>query len=353
MKKQILALCDNEAEYTRRFCEYAAKKKDIPFEVAAFSSRDTLEEFCRNEDVDLLLVSESSFDITLKEVVRGDIILLRDEEERSSADDQSIYRYQSCEGILREVMNYCVETIPETIPVRYTVREVGIKMIGFYTPVHRSLQTSMAIAVGEALAREHKVLYFNFESFSGWEQRLRRRYSMDISDLVYYLTNARDALFYKLRGMTEKLRNLDYIPPAFSYMDIARITPDQWFDLFSEIERQSDYEYLILDLSENMQGLFDILRSCIKVFTLVREDGPAAAKLYHYEQLLDRTEYQDIKERTVRYKVPLIRMISEDPMSFNHGELAVIARELASDLLPDGNGDRDPNLTGEREIYAR
>ena len=45
LKKKILAVCDAEAEYTRRFCEYVGKKKDYPFEAAAFGSVEKLRQF--------------------------------------------------------------------------------------------------------------------------------------------------------------------------------------------------------------------------------------------------------------------------------------------------------------------
>ena len=79
MKKQILAVCDSEAEYTRRFCNYVSKKTEYPFEVAAFTSREKLQKFCEEEDVDILLISESAYDLSLKKFIKGEIIVLRNE----------------------------------------------------------------------------------------------------------------------------------------------------------------------------------------------------------------------------------------------------------------------------------
>lgn len=337
MKKQILALCDKEAEYTRRFCEYVGKKKDIPFEVAAFTSKEKLEDFCREEDVDLLLVDEGTYDISLKEVVKGDVILLREDEAGYGDDNGSIYKYQSCESVLREVMCYCADTNPSVAIVHRTKRDVDIKMIALYTPVHRTLQTTLALTMGEVLAKKHKTLYLNFESFSGWEQRIRRSFDNDISDLMYYASNTPEALYYKLKGMTQKLRWLEYVPPAFSYLDLSRIDMEQWFSLFKEIERQCDYEYLILDLSDNIQGLFEIMRACCRIYTLIRDDGAAAGKLYHYEKFLERTENEDIKEKTINYKLPLIKNLPENFMDYAYGRLADIAMELLGEDILGGD----------------
>ena len=328
MKKQIFAVCDPEMVYVRRFCDYINKKETFPFEAAAYTSRETLEAFCQEEEVKVLLISEHIFELSLKEKIRGDVLILSDNE---TEEDEKIYKYQSCESVLRKVMNVCTAEGSKEIP---KPRRYGnLHMIGLYTPVHRCLQTGFAMTLGEILAKNHKTLYLNFESFSGFSRRIDREFMTDMSDLIYYVSNAREALFYKLKGMTGTFQNLDYIPPVFSCMDLARITLDQWLSMFQELEKHTEYEYVILDLSEHIQGLFDILRMCEKIFTLVREDDGAIAKLYHYEKLLERADYEDIMKKTRKYRLPFIRNLSFDVQELTYGELAEHARKLLKEEL--------------------
>ena len=331
MKKKIFAVCDSEAEYTRRFCEYIGKKGEYPFEVAAFTSAEKLRRFCQETEVEVLLVSESMYDITLKELVKGEVIVLR--EETAVSEEGSIYKYQPCENVLREVMCYCVDSGMK-MESRTKWRQSGtMQLIGLYTPVHRCMQTTFAITLGELLAKSHKVLYLNFESFSGLDRRLNREYMTDMSDLIYYVSNAREALVYKLQGMTQTIQNLDYIPPVFSCMDLARVTQEQWFLLFEELEKLTTYEYVILDLSENVQGLFEILRMCCRIFTLLRDDSAALAKMYQYEKLLERMDYRDILEKSRKCRLPFIKNVSFDPLQLTYGELADYIRNLIKEEL--------------------
>lgn len=328
MKKKIFAVCDPEAVYVRRFCEYINKKEEFPFEAAAFTSRETLEAFCEEETVDILLVSEQVFDSSVREKVNGTVLVLSDQE---TDDCEKIYKYQPCESVIRKVLSLCASEGSKEMP---EPRRCGnLHMIGLYTPVHRCLQTGFAMTLGEVLAKNHKTLYLNFESFSGFSKRMDRDFMTDMSDLIYYVSNAREALFYKLKGMTGTFQNLDYIPPVFSCMDLARITLEQWLTMFQELEKHTEYEYLILDLSEHIQGLFDILRMCEKVFTLVREDDGAIAKLYHYEKLLERADYEDILKKTRKYKLPFIRNLSFDVQELTYGELAEHARKMVREEL--------------------
>ncbi len=326
LKKRILAVCDPETEYTGRFCDYISKRGNCPFEPAAFTSREMLEKFCQTEEIAVLLISEKIYDTTLRDKVAGILLILSEEEEEGT-----ICRYQPCEEILRSVMRNCEGYGEETVQSHN--RQGSIRLIGLFSPVRRCMQTGFALTMGEMLAREHKTLYLNFESFSGFSRRLDQEFMTDMSDLIYYVTNAREALFYKLKGMTGTIRNLDYIPPVFSCMDLARITPKQWFMMLEELERHTDYEYLILDLSEQIQGLFDLLRSCEKIFTLVREDSAAMCKLYHYEKLLERAEYGDVLKKTCKYRLPFIRNLSLDLEMLTHGELAVYVKKVIREHL--------------------
>lgn len=332
MKKKIFAVCDPEAEYTRRFCEYISRKKEYPFETAGFTSVEKLRQFCTEEEVEVLLISESAYDVTLKELVAGELIVLR-EEETAFSEQESIYKYQPCEAVLQEVMCYCAKQGVKTGAGIRRGSCKGMELIGLYTPVHRCMQTTFGITLGELLAKEHKVLYLNFESFSGLERRLNQEFMTDMSDLIYYVSNAREALVYKFQEMTHRLQRLDYIPPVFSCMDLARITKEQWFLMFEELERLTEYEYLILDLSENVQGLFEILRMCCKIFTLFRDDPTALAKLYQYEKLLERADYMDLLEKSRRCKLPFIKNISFDPLELTYGELADYVRRLIKEEI--------------------
>lgn len=114
-------------------------------------------------------------------------------EEGKEQKEQSVYKYQSCETVLKEVMGFYTGKNPESTANR--VRNGNLQIIGLFTPVHRCLQTTFAMTLGEVLAKQYKVLYLNFESFSGLERRLNREFMADMSDLIYYISNARKLCF--------------------------------------------------------------------------------------------------------------------------------------------------------------
>ena len=146
------------------------------------------------------------------------------------------------------------------------------RLIGCYTPISRCLQTTFSLMFGQLLARRHKVLYLNFENYPGLDRMLGRSFRGTIADLLYYNECAREKLTAQLALLTENLNGLDYIPPMKSFTELKAVLEDQWIGLFHSLEEVTDYEYIILDLSESAEGLFRILRECDRIFTIVRED---------------------------------------------------------------------------------
>lgn len=118
---------------------------------------------------------------------------------------------------------------------------------------------------------------------------------------------------------------------------------------------------MILDLSEGLQGIFELLRMCSRIYTILCEDGPARSKVEQYEQLLRMHEFEDILEKTRKQKLPVFQdsgihgtaephgaddmhrppMIREAPYrpdQFTKGELAAYVRKIIEE-----------DLTGESE----
>ena len=99
-----------------------------------------------------------------------------------------------------------------------------------------------------------------------------------------------------------------------------------------------EYEYIILDLSESIQGLFDILRTCTRVYTITTKDKAGKCKIMQYEHLLETQKYQDVMEKTVHTKAERIGRIPGDLEQLTKGELAELVRSLVRDLK-EGKGE--------------
>lgn len=326
----VLAICDSETEYAYQLVDYFSNKKGFPFQIQLFTSKETLKEYSTNHPISVAMIAEKDFTEEIKEFPIEHILLLGEEYGKEVKGIKVLEKYQSCEQMIRELLEW---SSTEGILGRAMTNGKELKLIGIYSPVGRCMKTSFAFVLGQLLSKKHKVLYLNMESYSGLGKLLQRDFSSDLSELIYYLQNSKEKFIYRLGSMTERVGGMDILPPFDSFLDFVSVSQEEWIQLFREIEKGSDYEYLILDLSDAVQGLFDILRICNVIYTLSREDGFAMAKIAQYEEILKQCSYEDIWNKTRHCIIPQINNLPPGLLQLTFTELAEYVREkIAEDL---------------------
>lgn len=104
-KKNIFAVCDTEIEYAYNFMEYLMQKKNIPFEIQAFTSPEVLMDFARNNEIEILLISDKAMKEEIRNLPVRQIIILSEGVHSPGLDQYpTVYKYQSSDKVIREVM---------------------------------------------------------------------------------------------------------------------------------------------------------------------------------------------------------------------------------------------------------
>lgn len=336
MNKKILAIFDGEENYAYRLMDFIGEKMNLPFEVYVFTNEEKFYSCIRIKDIECLLISESAYKKEVETLKIPHIIILSESGKNLNKALRHINKYQSSENILHEIMEYYTDK-SEIIPATFRTGLERMRVIGIYTPIGRCLQTTFSLTLGQMLAKKYKTLYLNFETYSGFSQMLSRSFSNDISDLMYYFECAREKLSYRIESMVENVNGLDFIPPAQIYQNLAGIRGDQWIDLFHEMEKATEYEFLILDLTDGIMDLWDILRSCDHIYTISREDGLAMAKVDQYERALENMDYGDVSAKTTKWKLPIFKELPARFGELTYGDLAAY---IKSQVFPDLLGSK-------------
>lgn len=271
MREKIMAVCDTEEGYAFRMAEYLLEKVKLPYTVHLFTAVEELERFAGREEIEVLLIAESAWKLLKEEYVRKQVtqlFILQESETQTAADLCCISKYQSPEKVVQAILEGLAEE--DGWKGCFETSDVAAKMIGIYSPIKRCLQTSFALTLGQLLAKEHKTLYLNFEMYSGLGEILRREYQTDMMDVVYYFQSARDKLALRLPSIIQSAGGLDYIPPMQYALGIREVPGEQWLTLCQDIAAIGEYEYLILDLDDGMEGLFELLKNCHRIYTITR-----------------------------------------------------------------------------------
>ena len=326
----VLAVCDSETEYAYQLVDYFCNKKGFPFQVQLFTSEKTLVEYARDYPVSVAIIASKDYRGEIRENIIDYVFLLAEDNGEELPELKSFYKYQSAENLMKELLEFIAR---EGILGRSVVNGKELKLIGVYSPVGKCLKTSFSFVLGQILSKKHKVLYLNMESYSGLGKLLQKEFSTDMSELIYYLQNSVEKFVYCMGSSTIRAGELDVLPPFDSFLDFISVSKEEWISLLHEIEKSSDYEYLILDLSDAVQGLFDILRLCDVVYTLSRDDGFSLAKISQYEEVLRKCNYEDIWKKTKRCTIPRIKNLPQGLLQLTYTELAEIVRERIEEDL--------------------
>lgn len=335
MAQNVLALCDGNIHYGGRLAEYLERQKGFPLRVVFFSDSERFARYVAEHTPPYLMMSEDIFE-ALSDAecapAKKLFVLCRHpgehpgramtaQEDGDAARVIRIDRYQAAGNIMRAVLG---ELDAETAAggARGRLSKEGTKIIGVFTPVGRSMQTSFSVTLAQLLTGKGRTLYLNLESWSGFRRLLGKELKPDITDLMFFADKEREQFMRQMESMIDTIGSLEYIPPASAFMDLAAITQEQWTKVLRNFREDGRFAYLVLDMTEQVQGMFAVLDECDLIYTIEGGDGIAEAKMYEYERLLDLTEYDGIRTKTKKQRLPCVHFARLALGQMAYGELA-------------------------------
>lgn len=332
LMKKILAICDQERDYTSRMMEYLSDSRTIPFQIEAFTSEESLEEFAARHPVEILLISERSYSDKVEKLGIGKVIILSEEDEESfmarygqkiPEGTETVYKYQPSAEVVRETMDcYRVSTQAEADadPLEKVTR------IGIFSPCQAPDTTRFSLILGRELAERCRVLYVNLKPYSGISELLDKEGSrtgsragnrsgnragsrqgnrlvsrsgsriawesgpegaegqLSLDDLLYCCRQNSSGFSDLLVRMTGNFQGVDYLPEAISPTDLAMVTGDEWERFFLAIEETGRWDILVLELGEGIQDTEEFLASCRRVILPVVKGIFAQARIKEFRR---------------------------------------------------------------------
>lgn len=211
MKKQKIAICDQDVEYTRQLVNYIAAKEKDSFEVTGFSDESLYRK--NDENFDLLLYEETFFQ-NKEEAGRAKkaICLSNGEISTEQENMRVLFKYQPADRILREI-HAGIGKVAGSMDTKSIWR--GEKQIfAVYSPWNHRLRTPFALTAAEQLSAGKKVLYLNFSICNGFCKSMGLEPDVDMGDLFYLLREDEEALLAKLKSGIYPLGSYQIIPAS-------------------------------------------------------------------------------------------------------------------------------------------
>lgn len=305
LKKGVFVICDLDTDYLYRLMNYLEPQISQQFQLHVFSNEQSIKEYANdsiskdiNNNIDkkiieILLISNRISDETVKSLKCTNIILLSDGTNQPfNYEYPVIYKYQSAQEIFRQIMfNYaqkegnsqCVEKLKEKA-----------NLICFYSPWNEEIQTELSIAYGCILGEIGNTLYLNLKGYHGFVQSLNLVNQRNLIDLIYYFKNKEDQFVNYFRSIICKVQKLDYIPPVDNPIDIGEVTMEAWLKLLKKIIVETNYENIIVDLSDELVDSTQLLAVCNKIYVPVKENVQIKGKMEQLTKTLTVKQKQTI-----------------------------------------------------------
>lgn len=298
MSKKNLVICDCEYPYVNYLMENILEKKEPTINVFVCTSWDKVKELMENTSIHILLLDESYLYVSEEEMdaIERIVILAHTQGVDELRMRQVVYKYQHVDRILAEIF--------EDVGVFRGTRTKGQRLIGVYSPIGRCGKTSFAVALGKELAKKGKTLYLNLDSYSGHEIFQREEGLSNLGDMLYYLKQEHTNPTLRLTAMVQQEERLDYLMPIPLGVDLKEVAWEEWEMLLQWLEKDSQYETIVLDIGEGAQGIFGMLEKCDKIYMPIVHDEASERKLACYEKNLFLMNLTDLEKKTSKIVVP-------------------------------------------------
>lgn len=226
-------------------------------------------------------------------------VLTQSEDVAHETHEKLINKYQSGEAILRDVIEQCQESVEPGNFFLGTVKKEKVRIIGIFSPVHRSRKTGYALRLGKDLAKTYNVLYLNLEMYGGIGGYFPE-IGQTVADALYYSRQEKKHLRAALAGMVKHMGPLDYLLPMRMSEDLKAVKIEEWMRFIEQIASQSIYEVLILDIDEGIRGVYELLRMCTEIHVAVIKEEVAQAKMFQFEEELHLMGYDDVRHKMIK-----------------------------------------------------
>ncbi len=317
MSKLRLAICDGDGLYCRRLDEYLHENLKLEFDILSFTELSILTEFAKSAMVSLIIISERMFSEMTEEEMRlfRNILVLEESGQGAWGNELwpkecrvlHVSKFKAASAVVDSVLELCVNSPEDFRSVAVTRRSEKGTVYGFFSPITRCGQTSLAAAVARTSSKKGKTIFLSFESFSSLPHTLGIAPKEDITDLMYYAECERAKLPIYLEKIKVSRDSVDFILPARCASQIKEVTGERIRELIDVLIKDVGYEYVILDITEYPEGFADMLLLCDRVFTIVRNSSADAYRQKSYDEMLIESGFEAVKAKTTLCRIPELK----------------------------------------------
>ncbi len=324
--RKTCVIFDVDEVYSYRLMSYLKSVSAIPYELLVFTKRQALEEYFATNEAEVLITNDDKV-LELASKWKISKILKLSEEQTAMAVCESteyhpIFKYQSTDNIVKEVVHYCLEQ-PEYLS-RGKRGKTGGHIIGIYSPAGRCYKTTFSLALSNALAKKGTVLYVNLEEYSGLTESILTREKGSLSEIMYMYRRGYGGISSRIQSMTGRIGKFDYLPPVEYPEDVVDVLPEEWITFIEFLFGNMDYDYLVVDIGNLVKKAWNFFEMMDVVFIPQPEDVMSANKLREFITVINNMGRGLLMENVVYVQIPVVPELSGKELSIEKIEWSAV-----------------------------
>ena len=280
--------------------------------------------------IDILVVPENMRGIIDNKNNIGKIYYLTEENIQNKGEgktDELLYKYGSARYMIEKIDNEIFEnTNKET--------KKGTKVVSVFSVGGGCGKTTVALSVAHNLYKKgNRVLYVSTQSMQDFEFFIPNCEKLS-SEFSYQCTiNIKNAL--KLLMSEIKSEGFDYIPAFNKIPSTYQVTFDTYVDMVEYINQRSIYDYIIVELSDNITTKKNaFMHNCYRTLIVTTQEEIAVKKLETFMGSIagfndkvtilcnrvksDRPNYLEVSPLVSSYEISEYVREAEDSISFQN-----------------------------------
>ncbi len=304
--KEPIVIYDREAGYARGLLLQMERMHFPVSECIVLTKKELLHKILKRP-VELLIANAEVQDLLPGHEIRCAVLLTEGSVAREESAYPAVYKYQSMETVMSEVLSIYAEVGGDAITLQYTGGSPK-QVLVVYSPSSGLSRSMFAMALAKEYAKTRETLYLPFEAFTA-DQLVDGRGGM--SDLIYYLREQSGQIGLRIQMMAHREGFLSYLSPVGHYLDVNEATGREFRYLVQELKENSPYEICVLEVGYFNHHVAQLMNYADQVYLPYPEmegpDGPEEGdrRIQAFQRALLTEGLPQVMSKITRIPIPV------------------------------------------------
>lgn len=301
--ERVLAILSGEDDYGRELASYLGNCGDCIFKPVVFTDIDAYRRYDADNHVDMLLCSDELMTGEVRFRAENICLLSDCNVLNEESEYPVIFKYQSSEQILRQIIDYYGKRRPE--PEAGVITNTGCRrIVAVASPIGGSYSSTYALALADYYSLGGRTLFISFDPFFLLPGESKNHTDKNLTDVLYFLQIYSGNPTHFIEKIVRHRGNLDYISGVSHWFDLADMTTDQMRRLFEGLCKSEIYENIVFDIGIIGSASIELLAGCKTIHTPIRDGAGYEKIIAEWKRQLCFSGQSDIVDKVETRRIP-------------------------------------------------